>query len=614
MIDLPPSIAPWRTLNALLPRELAAGLGPWVERLVLAMGPLRAARPRPGGEPDGFSGITRRGSYERLLLSEWLLADELPEEFARRATMGEHAFHAVARRTPSLAASSVALFDAGPDQLGSPRIVHLAALITLAERAERAGARFAWGLLHDPDGALFPSVTAESALRLIGGRTALPTGEDALRAWSTRARKSGWEDVWIVGRSALPRLPGAMWTPATIEAHDVLDPERRAVRVVVSLPSSPARELDLDLPEERACARLLRDPFLRAQAAPARATADLVISSNLIFAANGHKLFARGRGGEIVAYPVPSDPARTPGRPKRYFPKSQGVAAAVGWINRGLVMLIADESELRFERTSGKQIESVQRPIALPASLGFAVPTLNDPLAPLVFPSFSPYVLALALDAKRSLHELSSAFEPSISRVVSEVAGIAVVRQQIAMVARGIMPGATIARARLDPGDDAISRSPHRWLLLVVGPPGRPSSLVALPGEGTFETVFGFTENASAAVLVAVQQREAGWTIHGAADPITLYPPSGTRVVGVYQGRGDSNRELLVLESDRRTISLLGQSTSRSLPRASAEIVQVAQSTSHPMLAYLTVTGKIVIHSLLYDPPLARYLPREGAP
>ncbi len=147
------------------------------------------------------------------MLSEWLLADELPDEFARRATMGEHAFHELARRTPSHAASSVALFDAGPDQLGSPRIVHLAALLTLAERAERAGARFAWGLLHDPDSALFPAVTAESALNLLAARTAVATDDDALRAWSTRARKSGWEDVWIVGRSARPRAPEPRGSP-----------------------------------------------------------------------------------------------------------------------------------------------------------------------------------------------------------------------------------------------------------------------------------------------------------------------------------------------------------------------------------------------------------------
>ncbi|MFS8071490.1 MAG: hypothetical protein ACMG6S_34400, partial [Byssovorax sp.] len=450
MIALPPPLAGWRTLTALLPPDLAAGLGPWIERLVLALGALRAARPRPGGEPDGFSGITRRGSYERLLLSEWLLADELPDEFARRATMGEHAFHDLARRTPSQAASSIALFDAGPDQLGSPRIVQLAALITLADRAERAGARFEWGMLHDPDSALYPAVTAESALRLIEGRTAAVLGEDARCAWSIRARKSGWEDVWIVGRSARPRLPGAAWEPASIEAHDVLDPDRRAVRVTVSLPSSPPRVIDLDLPDEPACARLLRNPFKRPPSPP-HAGVDAVVTSNLIFAENGAKLFARGRGGEILAYPVPSASHGSPGRPKRYMPKRRGVVVAVAWLDRALTMLIADGHELRFESTTGRTLTNLKLPIPLPEELGFAAPTLDEPLALLVFKHCGSRFVPITTDARGALFEMSNDLDPPISRVVPEVAALAVVRGQIAFVGRDVDDAATLTGVRREP-------------------------------------------------------------------------------------------------------------------------------------------------------------------
>ncbi len=150
MIALPGDLAPWRGMLGLFPAELAGDLGGMLPRLALAIGPMRAASPTRGGEPDGFAGIARRGSYERLLHTEWLLADEAPDEFARRASAGEHAFFQIARRSPARAASSVALFDAGPEQLGAPRIVQLAALIVLAERARRAGARFAWGCWESP--------------------------------------------------------------------------------------------------------------------------------------------------------------------------------------------------------------------------------------------------------------------------------------------------------------------------------------------------------------------------------------------------------------------------------------------------------------------------------
>src|SRR5580704_19501113 len=150
---LPPALARWAPMLGLFPDEVAGELGRWIPRIALAIGPMRTSRPDGSGDPDGFAGLARRGSYERLLLTEWLLADEAPDEFARRAAMGEHAFFHLARRSPARAASSVAIFDTGPDQIGAPRIAGLAALIVLAERASRAGARFAWGILHDPGGA-----------------------------------------------------------------------------------------------------------------------------------------------------------------------------------------------------------------------------------------------------------------------------------------------------------------------------------------------------------------------------------------------------------------------------------------------------------------------------
>ena len=58
-------------------------------------GPPREAPLLGGGEIDGYAGLARRGDFERLLLSEWLLADEMPDEFIRRATSNELAFNAI---------------------------------------------------------------------------------------------------------------------------------------------------------------------------------------------------------------------------------------------------------------------------------------------------------------------------------------------------------------------------------------------------------------------------------------------------------------------------------------------------------------------------------------
>ena len=69
----------------LLPPEVAQSLGPWIDRLALALGPLRA-RVRVGqGAPDGYDGLASRGPFERLSVSDWALAEVVPEEFVRRA-------------------------------------------------------------------------------------------------------------------------------------------------------------------------------------------------------------------------------------------------------------------------------------------------------------------------------------------------------------------------------------------------------------------------------------------------------------------------------------------------------------------------------------------------
>ncbi len=142
LMELPRALMPWAEWLDLFPAELIAPIGELIRRLDMAIGPLHA-KGQPGqDEPNGFDGIARRGDYDRLLLSEWLLADEAPDEFLRRATMNEHVFLEPARIAPAGARCSVALFDAGPNQLGAPRLAHLAALIVLARRAQAIGAQF----------------------------------------------------------------------------------------------------------------------------------------------------------------------------------------------------------------------------------------------------------------------------------------------------------------------------------------------------------------------------------------------------------------------------------------------------------------------------------------
>jgi hypothetical protein len=614
---LPKELTPWSGLLALFPPELVGQVGRMLPRLALAVGPMRAALPVTGGEPDGFAGIARRGSYERLLLTEWLLADEAPDEFARRAAMGEHAFFHLARRSPVRAASSVAIFDTGPEQLGTPRIAHVAALIVLASRAAHVGARFAWGVLGEPEGALTPAVTPQSVLRLLGARTAVTADADDVASWAERAARSGWEDAWLVGRGA-----ASGWRHATLEVRDVLDPERRVLSVIARAPRSPPREVELPLPDPVASVRLLRDPFAAAVPAPRRQARGLAPVSNLVFALNGTKLFARSGGGEILAYPVPNSPRDAVGRVKRYRAHENGVVAAVGWYRRGLAMLIVTRNAIALEHTTARGPRLLDKflPHYGPAGHDIALPSPSDPLSPLVYRTEEVKAdvreEVFFLDARRALMRISMETDRyggdrgvSVERLATEVAALGASPTRLMFVGRDHQgtPAKVVHTPRLGlqtlPPRYVPQLEASLWHLVDLRSDGPASVKAVLLGDGTFQACIGTG-------LAAVQQQGEAWTIHDTSGPsVQLTPPASATVVGVWRSGAGSAPELVLLESDQRTLSLAGRSSSRSLPRAATPIADVTVNTWRAQLAYVTVAGEVVIHSLHEEAPLARFLP-----
>ena len=70
MTALPHALRPWAATLSRLPLELALHLGPLVARLSVALGATRAPTEMVGGEPQGYDGLSRRGTLDRLLVSE----------------------------------------------------------------------------------------------------------------------------------------------------------------------------------------------------------------------------------------------------------------------------------------------------------------------------------------------------------------------------------------------------------------------------------------------------------------------------------------------------------------------------------------------------------------
>src|SRR5262249_38062369 len=254
---------------------------------------------------------------------------------------------------PSASRVSLALFDAGPDQLGGPRIAHLAAWIVLIRRAESAGSQFGWGTLQQPEAPVLSGFNQSEVMRLIEARSASEVTANDVAAWVSRvANWAELDDLWFIGGDRLTNMTPAGASRLVI--RDLLEPDGRALSFTVRGATSGEKEFSLDLPEENDCARLLRDPFKVAAAAPPVPVQEaLRPRSNLIFDASGIKLLSRSVYDRVIAYPVPNSPRASSGAPKLFRAHNGKPVAAAGRVGKALC-LISTEGTTAIVEYKGK--------------------------------------------------------------------------------------------------------------------------------------------------------------------------------------------------------------------------------------------------------------------
>ncbi|MGC4069497.1 MAG: hypothetical protein QM784_33555 [Polyangiaceae bacterium] len=260
-MQLAREFAPWMAQLQRFPEEVALGLSPMLRQLWAALGGSRS-RGLTEGDPDGISGISQRGSFERLLASEWLLAAEIPTEFLRRAAMKELLFLDSARRRPAGSRRCILIFDAGPSQLGSPRLAHIALLLVFERRVTEAGGSLQWLVAQEPE-RLFSTVEPSFVTALLASRSCRePMTEDIEKIQQhLGALNPGDELVWI-GGGELHRLAKALGGQQ-ICIFDPLEAEndRLLVRLSARDRAHECRELSLVLPPPAIRTRLIRHPF-----------------------------------------------------------------------------------------------------------------------------------------------------------------------------------------------------------------------------------------------------------------------------------------------------------------------------------------------------------------
>lgn len=250
MSALPAELKVWAEPLSILAPDLQGDVAQIVRRLDALIGPLRPKSDERGGEPNGFSGLTRRGPYDRLLLSEWAILDEVPDEFVRRAIAGEHGFFELSTRQPSGGLRVRVVFDAGPEQIGAPRLVHIAALVVLARRAALANAEFTWSVAQNP-AAVWSSVDRLTVGALLAARSPRPFVFPDLREEPPAA------EVWTIGP---PPRPG--WGKVcALELQEAIDPHSERIEAHLHRNGQRSAGLDLPLPPGPRRRRLLLDPF-----------------------------------------------------------------------------------------------------------------------------------------------------------------------------------------------------------------------------------------------------------------------------------------------------------------------------------------------------------------
>ncbi len=466
---LPPALAPWSAALSTLDAQPLVALGPLLRGLDSLIA-RHSATDHSGDILDGYSGITSRGLPERILASEWALADELPLEFLRRAAGNELLHTAPAYLAERKRGRVAVLVDTGPDQIGAGRLVQLAALIVFHRRAEARGADLVVGVLGTKAGSWHGGDLAKLLPIWLTSRRSTEPAPDDVAEWTEGVPAD--DEIWLLTGPRLARkLPGRKHTLVSTEA--AWD-SRGVTAVQVSLAETTTT---LALPDQHTAVRTLRGAAFRSTKQQVATPAGV---HDPLFSGNGPQLITRGRTNrELYTMHVPGKP-RDEVKVRRH--ELPGPVVAAAYLGGRLVTLVRVGAELHAH-VIGRKLARLDR-LVIPAHKFDPGP---GPLKPLYF-----------ADGNLLIEDFDLWWELSADRGA------------VAVNVLGVGPGPQFDRPNI-----------ARWV-------GKSMVVHGMPTRADGHIIFGYDE------MWAWSRDGLQWTVHSRSGlPKEILVPEGNRVIGL---------------------------------------------------------------------------------
>jgi hypothetical protein len=586
---LPPALEHWRIWLGLLPPDLVTPVGALLLRLHPLVGRLNSARQHDDTIQQGVGNIVRRGLYERMLISEWAVLDVEPQEFLRRVANQELLFTGPEPQARKSSHRCIALFDSGPQQIGEPRLAHLALFILLARRAEEAGAEFLWGILQAP-GKLHGDSGLPGLQQLIKARSANLLDAEHIAQWDEflATMSAGLRDCWQIGSGG----------------HGVPTVARMSSRVGIDLPwlddglkvqliqRHTTREVALTLPPEQIAIRLLRDP-LQTLASPARqrdASAKPSLKQAPRLAVNGDWIALPLQDGSCRLYHIPRTSFESVGNPRDHQRPASGSVLSAHTFKKSFCQVIAIKDSLRFigfPGTLGQRNNLIKRPPAnefhAPAGLARWLPLFYQSLRTI----HQRTERILMLDTEQKLvcwqYSASNTEKNSVAPVFSIVASKVIGATQF---------GDTILYACQQGGTLSI----HAWYASSEA----PKHLYSLPLVG-LRVLFDIFQRTMPGVTtnnIAVQLGPTEWLVGNQHEHQTIHTPPDVQVIAIHsaawdevtQARSSEGNALLVLSANKKSIQRISASGSVDVLNSPQAIAHALFDPVSKRLAWLTYT------------------------